>query len=606
MSHFCQKNQFFESYLENHTKKGQFCESYQRKKFNSLSYKEKTNANLWAKFRIRLNWNLFSQNVSKILTSLSYELFLTWLKELIFFFFENNSKNWLFSKKWFKESNFFLSMTQRIELTFVWIRLKESNRFFWMWLNWNLGWINSQKIDFFTQNWTFLHMTRRIELFFSIWLKESNPVVNMIQRIVFEFRLKELNLLLFDSKNWAFFVLDAMHWTFFLFAAKNSLSHIGKQERFNSLSQKKDFNSFCHLEKRFIKRGSIRWVKSYFLKKKVQFRESYKKGSILWVISEKKSWILWVVLENFNSSNRIQKKKISMLKKKVIFKKTSSILWVVLKKKTVLWVVFVLQKKFHFESHSEKKGSILRVIFFGKNILKRRFKSVSHKKSNSLSFFLVKKPSLWVMLQRRVQFFESYWKNLWVILKKKKVQFFVSYFWWKLNSLSRFFFWQKNSKIQFCDSRSRNFNSLSHSFFEKKTILRVMLKKVQFIESCSNRFNPLSLSRKKVQFFESFFLEKSSIFYGFDSLSRIQTKVSSILWVILQKEEGSILSVTFKKFNSLSYIQRRFNSLSQLKKINSNWEEVHKRGSILWVVYKEFNSFSHFSKRRFRFFESLF
>ena len=42
----------------------------------------------------------------------------------------------------------------------------------------------------------------------------------------------------------------------------NSLSHIGKQERFNSSRhiEKKDFNSLSHIEKRFIKRGSILWI----------------------------------------------------------------------------------------------------------------------------------------------------------------------------------------------------------------------------------------------------------------------------------------------------------------------------------------------------------
>ena len=40
------------------------------------------------------NWNVSSQNVSKNLTSLSCELFFTWLKELNFFFLNMTQKNW--------------------------------------------------------------------------------------------------------------------------------------------------------------------------------------------------------------------------------------------------------------------------------------------------------------------------------------------------------------------------------------------------------------------------------------------------------------------------------------------------------------------------------
>ena len=159
----------------------------------------------------------------------------------LLFFFENNSKNWLLSKIWFKELNFFLSMTQRIELTFFWIRLNESIPFFWMWLNWNLGWKKKSKNwTFLTQNWTFLHMTRRIEpLFmnlFSIWLKELKSFLqydsksstflvcsNMTQRIepFFEFWLQELNffwlgLTELDPFSWIWLRELKISWFFFM------------------------------------------------------------------------------------------------------------------------------------------------------------------------------------------------------------------------------------------------------------------------------------------------------------------------------------------------------------------------------------------------------
>ena len=308
----------------------------------------------------------------------------------------------------------------------------------------------------------------------------------------------------------------------------------------------KDFNSLSHLEKRFINRGSIRWVKKssiqWVIQKKVQYFESYQR---------KKSGILWVVLENFNSLSRIQKKS-SMSKKKVIFKKKkSSILWVVFSKKKKFNSVSRIEKnqfcesysyfkKFHFESHREKKGSILGVIFL-KQYLTKRFKSVSLQKSqNSLSFG---KNNLWVMFNKKgFNSLSHIFNNLWVILKK--VQFFVSCFCEMLNSLSVFFFFfKKNSKIQFL-SHIQKINSLSptpkrgrfYSFSHAQKIqLYELHSKVQFFESDQNKcnsyweevhkrgsiqwviykeFNPLShcwKKQKRVQFFESFFQTGSII-----------------------------------------------------------------------------------------------
>ena len=115
-----------------------------------------------------------------------------------------------------------------------------------------LCWKNTQKWTFFdkTQNWTFFIWLEN-DPFVSIWLKELNFVLNMIQRIVFymtsriELFLKFdpknwtfcgdsqtwtffLNMtqrrtfLFFDSKNWAFFFFDAKNWTSFFFKKYDS------------------------------------------------------------------------------------------------------------------------------------------------------------------------------------------------------------------------------------------------------------------------------------------------------------------------------------------------------------------------------------------------
>ena len=231
------------------------------------------------------------------------------------------------------------------------------------------------------------------------------------------------------------------------------------------------------LKKRSIKRGSIQ-ESSHISWKQVQFRESYKKKFNTLSHIREKSWILWVVLENFNALSRIKKKN-SMSKKKVIFKKkTSSILWVVLKKISSVSRIRT-SKKFHFESHSEKKkDQFFESLFF---FLKKYLSLWVVKKSNSLSFFwrekkslnhVIKKGSILRVILKKI--FQSYWKE---------VQFFVSYFWEKSNSLSRFL------------TKTQKFNSLSH-FFKKKIILWVMLKKFQFFESF--------FQKKKSQFFELF------------------------------------------------------------------------------------------------------
>ena len=117
--------------------------------------------------------------------------FSRWLKELKSFFLTQRIEPFLFS-----------NVTQRIEIFFSQNVSKN-----WTSLSYELFCTWLRELNFFSQ------FDSKSWAFFSIWLKELNHVLHMIQSF-FLLRLKELNLLLFDSKNWAFFLLDAMHWIF--------------------------------------------------------------------------------------------------------------------------------------------------------------------------------------------------------------------------------------------------------------------------------------------------------------------------------------------------------------------------------------------------------
>ena len=173
-------------------------------------------------------------------------------------------------------------------------------------------------------------------------------------------------------------------------------------------------------------------------------------------------------------------------------------------------------KKFHLRVTMKKRINSSSHFFGKKNILKRRFKSVSHKKSNSLSFVEKKGFNSSSHIE----------KNLWVILKKSSVLWIV------FLRQAQFFECFFSKKIQFFESHSKKFNSLSHApeisilwviFFLKKksSVLRVMLKKAQFIWSCSKRFNSLSHFFEKSSILEFFLKKKSHLKNGFDSLNHI-------------------------------------------------------------------------------------
>ena len=152
----------------------------------------------------------------------------------------------------------------------------------------------------------------------------------------------------------------------------------------------------------------------------------------------------------------------------------------------------------------------------------------------------------------KVPFFESY--------SKKRVQFFASHPQKKLNSSSRISEIFKENPILWVNFLENYLSSI---------VWVILQKKSQFFESYS----------KRVQFFES---SKK----GFKSL-RHHVKEGSILWVILKKRGD----------NSLSHIQKGFNSLESSQKGFKSLRHHVKESSILWVIFKkEFNSLSHLKK----------
>ena len=289
-------------------------------------------------------------------------------------------------------------------------------------------------------------------------------------------------------------------WVIFSKEEFNSLSHTKKssilwviiRRRFNSSSQYflKVFNSWSHIRKK----GLILWV---VFPKKVQFFESQKRFKILKDIFEKKN----------NSLSPIQKK--YFLKRR--FSSSRFLFWVIFSEITLNSLSHIFwRKKSNSLSHiSEKKSSILRVIFPKKNNFVRFFFGCEFfgsyfKKFSSLSH-----------TQKRVQFLESYF------LKRFNP---LSHIWNKFNSQSLFLSKKKFNlsripeKVQFCESYSRKKGSILCVIFkekrvqffeshrqEKGSILWVTSKeKDQFFESYSKIVhNSLGHTKKEVQFFES-------------------------------------------------------------------------------------------------------
>ena len=183
--------------------------------------------------------------------------------------------------------------------------------------------------------------------------------------------------------------------------------------------KEKGFDSLSHI---FQKRQKmVQFCESCF--KRVQFLESYwEKSSILWVIFSKKDKLkLWVSCLSkktvFNFYESCWKEGFNSVIIKKWFSSVShvekkSILWVIKKKGSIIWVIF---------SKSFFNGSILWVIFqkffFKKNKKNNsvshfliRFNHLSHKRFNSLRHLQEKRTILWDTLWK-VQFLETHCKK---------------------------------------------------------------------------------------------------------------------------------------------------------------------------------------------------
>ena len=221
------------------------------------------------------------------------------------------------------------------------------------------------------------------------------------------------------------------------------------------------------------------------------------------------------------------------------------------------------------------------------------------------------------MLKKRVQFFESYWKNSSSHIEKKSSVLCIVFF--GESSILWVVFFNKNSKIQFFDSCSKKFNSLSHAqeisilwvFLKKKSILRVMLKKVQFIESCSKKGSILwVIQEKRFNSLTQFLKKRVSFFFE----KKNTEKMGSILWVILQKEEGfySFSHAQKKQFFELNSKKVQFfESVKKQLKLRrfikeAQFYESFTKRSILWVILlkEDFDFLSLFFWHKVQYYES--
>ena len=240
---------------------------------------------------------------------------------------------------------------------------------------------------------------------------------------------------------------------------------------FNSLRRiQKKFNSVSRIQKKFNDVSQFKNKAQLFEShwKKFKSLSHVQKSSILWVCSKKNPihWDIWK--KGFNSMSHI-----------------------------VNWVQFCELYSLSYIS-SKKNGSILWVMFkFYESKSKKGFNSVSYiaiKKNVSILWDMFKKwvQFLWIMLNRRVQYCESCWKE-W------RIQFFESCWTEGFNSLSHFekrvsILWVKLKRwVQFLESYFQSVQCSQFFFlkkilwitFKKSSILCVILKKKQFFESNS-------------------------------------------------------------------------------------------------------------------------
>ena len=278
-----------------------------------------------------------------------------WLEELIPFFivtlnffflkYEYDSQNWIFFNTTHRIELVFLNMTFffRHWTFFFWIRLEEmkfSN--------------TTQRIQLFSLIWlkelNLFCMTLWIELFFffqEIWLDSSNWtsfyefLFKMTKRVEVFLLTQELNLSCFPMWLNEFFAANRKKVQCIASSKKKAQLFESNFKMFNSLSLnsktilwiifKTGFNSLSHIEKK-ISILRVMWRKvQFWVKKKVQFFDSFNQN-FNWVTFKKMGSIHWVVFEKkkeFDFLSHTQKE-IQFFES---YLKQDSILWVTLKKR---------------------------------------------------------------------------------------------------------------------------------------------------------------------------------------------------------------------------------------------------------------------------------
>ena len=443
-------------------KKVQFCELYSKKGFNSVSYIQKNQfLETSVKKKVGFFESYFFLKKNSILWVVSEKSSILWVVLL------KSSIRWVMWKKRFNSFNHIGKRFNSVG------HIQEKGSIHWDILKKKFN--SSSQVEktkqFFTSESKNFHSLRLLLTQGSILWVILLEKVQFFESILRKLGLNSLSPFL------------EIRFNFWVNQKKkiNSLSHVGKQWRFNSSR---------HIEKK----GSLLWVKG-----RVQFCEScWKEGFTS--VSDKKSSILWVFFVSKNSILWVMSRKGSILwviflKKEVQFcescKKKSSILWVILKSQFV-WVFLrraFFPKVEFFESYS-KRGSILWVILQkeeGSTLKKKHFFELHSKK---VQFFesIEKNNSNWEEVHKRgsnsmsrlqrVQSFESLLKKkgsiLWVIFPDRINHFCESnFFFEKIQLFESFFF-----RFHFFESYKTNIslsqkiwsNSLSQ-FFQKKNSL---------------------------------------------------------------------------------------------------------------------------------------
>ena len=164
----------------------------------------------------------FRKNLTQRIETFSMTLELNFLSK-------NDSKYWFFKNMTHRIATFFFEiMTQRIKIFGVWLKELNLLKIWLTELNFFFSWLKEL-------NSFLLCITQRIELFF--WMTQRiEPFV------IYQKYLKELNLLLHDSKNWTFFFFenDSQNWTFFF-------EYDSQNWTLFSLNMTKELDSFLNM-----------------------------------------------------------------------------------------------------------------------------------------------------------------------------------------------------------------------------------------------------------------------------------------------------------------------------------------------------------------------